>query len=219
MNLSRRQFLIDGALLIPITTLTGCGASAQALKRNYALVYDESRCIGCEACVQACRTVNRVPESVSRLRIERSGPFGEGPDTHYRFARRSCEHCETAACISVCPTGACFRDENGIVDVESDKCVGCQYCIAACPYKVRFVNPDTRSVDKCDFCRKTNLARGRPPACVEACPTRALTFGDLNDPDSEIVQLLRRKQTYRDKVELGTRPKIYRVPHGKGEVI
>lgn len=219
MSLSRRRFLTVSALTIPVVSLSGCSSSATPGEQNLAMVFDQTRCIGCEACSQACREVNQVPQGVSRLKIKRSGPYGEGADTNYRFDRKSCVHCETAACIAVCPTGACFRDEKGVVDVNPDKCVGCQYCIAACPYRVRYVDPVTKAVDKCDFCRKSRLEQGLPPACVEACPTKALTFGDLNDPNSEIVQLLRVRQTYRDKVDLGTRPKLYKVPHGKGEVI
>ncbi|MBY5993583.1 4Fe-4S dicluster domain-containing protein [Ferrimonas balearica] len=219
MSLSRREFLVTGSLAIPVLTLTGCGAQASSEGRNLALAFDQRRCIGCEACVQACRQTNDVPEGVTRLNIVRTGPFGEGEETHYRFDRESCVHCETAACIAVCPTGACFRDEDGVVDVVANKCVGCQYCIAACPYRVRYVDPVTKAVDKCDLCRKTRLSAGLPPACVEACPTKALTFGDLNDPNSDIVNLLRAHQTYRDKVDLGTRPKLYKVPHGRGEVI
>ncbi|WP_449261827.1 4Fe-4S dicluster domain-containing protein, partial [Escherichia coli] len=99
-----------------------------------------------------------------------------------------------------------------------DLCVGCQYCIAACPYRVRFIHPVTKTADKCDFCRKTNLQAGKLPACVEACPTKALTFGNLDDPNSEISQLLRQKPTYRYKLALGTKPKLYRVPFKYGEV-
>jgi protein NrfC len=124
-----------------------------------------------------------------------------------------------APCVDVCPTGASFRDAaSGIVDVNPDLCVGCQYCIAACPYRVRFIHPVTKTVDKCDFCRKTNLQAGKLPACVEACPTKALTFGNLDDPNSEISKLLRQKPTYRYKLALGTKPKLYRVPFKYGEV-
>ena len=89
---------------------------------------------------------------------------------------------------------------------------------SACPYRVRFIHPVTKTADKCDFCRKTNLQAGKLPACVEACPTKALTFGNLDDPNSEISQLLRQKPTYRYKLALGTKPKLYRVPFKYGEV-
>ncbi|EBV4483931.1 cytochrome c nitrite reductase Fe-S protein, partial [Salmonella enterica subsp. enterica serovar Typhimurium] len=90
--------------------------------------------------------------------------------------------------------------------------------IAACPYRVRFIHPVSKTADKCDFCRKTNLKAGKQPACVESCPTKALTFGNLDDPNSDISRLLRQKTTYRYKLALGTKPKVYRVPFNYGEV-
>lgn len=186
---------------------------------RYGMVHDESLCIGCTACMDACREVNTVPEGVSRLTIIRSEPQGTFPDVKYRFFRHSCQHCDHAPCVDVCPTGASFRDAaSGIVDVNPDLCVGCQYCIAACPYRVRFIHPVSKTADKCDFCRKTNLKAGKQPACVESCPTKALTFGNLDDPNSDISRLLRQKTTYRYKLALGTKPKVYRVPFNYGEV-
>ncbi|MCL4115432.1 UNVERIFIED_CONTAM: hypothetical protein GTU68_027992 [Idotea baltica] len=183
------------------------------------MIHDETACIGCTACTEACREVNSVPEGVSRLEIIRSEPRGVFPDVDYRFTRKSCQHCENAPCVMVCPTGAAYKDEaTGIVDVHNEKCVGCGYCLAACPYQVRFFNPVTKSADKCDFCRETNLAQGKQPACVESCPTKALIFGDLNDKDSEINAVLNNSVFYRDKVDLGTKPKLFKIPNQKGEI-
>ena len=182
MTWSRRQFLTGVGVLAAISGTAG-RVVAKTLNINgvrYGMVHDESLCIGCTACMDACREVNKVPEGVSRLMIIRSEPQGEFPDVKYRFFRKSCQHCDHAPCVDVCPTGASFRDAaSGIVDVNPDLCVGCQYCIAACPYRVRFIHPVTKTADKCDFCRKTNLQAGKLPACVEACPTKALTFGNL----------------------------------------
>ena len=192
MTWSRRQFLTGVGVLAAVSGTAG-RVVAKTLNINgvcYGMVHDESLCIGCTACMDACREVNKVPEGVSRLTIIRSEPQGEFPDVKYRFFRKSCQ----------------------------DLCVGCQYCIAACPYRVRFIHPVTKTADKCDFCRKTNLQAGKLPACVEACPTKALTFGNLDDPNSEISQLLRQKPTYRYKLALGTKPKLYRVPFKYGEV-
>lgn len=215
MSLSRRGFitavgasLVAGKGLAKVMTVNGV---------RYGMIHDETRCIGCNACVTACREVNQVPEGVSRLEIIRSEPKGEYPYVKYQFYRHSCQHCENAPCVEVCPTGASFIDAaTGIVDVNPDRCVGCLYCIAACPYRVRFVHPVKKSVDKCNFCRDTNLAAGKLPACVEICPRGALTFGNLDDPNSEINRVLQSHTVYRAKVHLGTAPKLYHIPFSKG---
>nr|VVV04382.1 putative ferredoxin-like protein YdhX [Aliivibrio wodanis] len=228
MSCSRRNFLAGSGAVIFTTGVatTSLMSSKKTLAysmedgaKRYGMVHDETACIGCTACTEACREVNSVPEGVSRLEIIRSEPKGEFPDVDYRFTRKSCQHCENAPCVMVCPTGAAYKDEaTGIVDVHNEKCVGCGYCLAACPYQVRFFNPVTKSADKCDFCRETNLAQGKQPACVESCPTKALIFGDLNDKNSEINAVLNNNPVYRDKVGLGTKPKLYKIPHQKGEI-
>ncbi|WP_095506750.1 4Fe-4S dicluster domain-containing protein [Paraferrimonas sedimenticola] len=223
MRNSRRNFLVGGCALAAFTAvapLAGSSLTRQQIQgRSLALLHDESQCIGCDACSQACRETNQVPQSVSRLSIRRTGPYGSGDAPFYRFERVSCQHCENAPCVRVCPTGAAYRDPNtGIVAVDEFKCVGCQYCIAACPYQVRYVDPQTKAVDKCDFCQKSRLEKGLQPACVDACPTKALVFGDLNDPHSTLVQRLKVTPTYRDKESLGTRPKVFRVSAKPGEI-
>lgn len=228
MQRSKRQFLKGcGALLAgasvygitqsPLAEHSGDSPEADI---KYAMVHDENACIGCNACVEACREVNQVPEGVTRVKIERRGPFGEYPNQSYRFSRVSCQHCEAAPCVRVCPTGAAYIDQHtGIVAVHEERCVGCQYCIAACPYQVRFINPETRTADKCDFCQQTQLKQGLQPACVMACPTKALTFGNLKEADSALVQLLKSKPTYRAKVDLGTRPKLFHIQTIDGEIM
>lgn len=228
MSCSRRNFLAGSGAVIFTTGVatTSLMSSKKTLAysmedgaKRYGMVHDETACIGCTACTEACREVNSVPEGVTRLEIIRSEPKGEFPDVEYRFTRKSCQHCENAPCVMVCPTGAAYKDEaTGIVDIHNEKCVGCGYCLAACPYQVRFFNPVTKSADKCDFCRETNLAQGKQPACVESCPTKALIFGDLNDKNSEINAVLNNNPVYRDKVDLGTKPKLYKIPYQKGEI-
>ncbi|PKG78728.1 cytochrome c nitrite reductase Fe-S protein [Shewanella sp. Actino-trap-3] len=227
MENSRRHFLkstcalVAGVSVYPLSSNQANAETAVGTNNTkYAMLHDETKCIGCNACVEACREVNHVPEGVTRLSIERLGPFGEYPNQFYHFTRRSCQHCEDAPCVNVCPTGAAFIDkETGIVSVNADRCVGCQYCIAACPYEVRFINPVTKAADKCDFCRETNLKQGKQPACVEACPTKALVFGNLKDPESELVALLKANPTQRSKLDLGTRPKLFRIKAKQGEII
>ncbi|MGL5130746.1 MAG: 4Fe-4S dicluster domain-containing protein [Aeromonas popoffii] len=220
MSTTRREFMVgmSASALILMTGSPRALANSMTIEGvRYGMIHDETACIGCTACMDACREVNQVPPEVSRLEILRSGPVGEYPDQAYRFFRKSCQHCDNAPCVHVCPTGAShIRAEDGIVDINPDLCVGCRYCLAACPYQVRFINPVTRVADKCDFCRKTNLANGKQPACVEACPTKALVFGNLDDPQSPIARRLVQETTYRYKRFLGTSPKMYRVP--KGEV-
>lgn len=223
METSRRNFLKAGCALIACSSVYAASkGSIQTLPegaKKYALIHDETKCIGCNACTQACREINQVPEGVARLEIKRIGPVGEYPNQSFRFVRESCQHCEDAPCVRVCPTGAAYIDrDTGVVAVDSWKCVGCQYCIAACPYQVRFINPVTRSADKCDFCFESRLKQGELPACVEACPTQALVFGDLKDPQSHLVKLLKSRPSYRAKVELGTKPKLFRIASKNGEI-
>ncbi|MFQ6372042.1 4Fe-4S dicluster domain-containing protein [Shewanella sp. YIC-542] len=225
MDKSKRQFLqgsgavIAGVSLYVLTNGDVVGDEPKKGAVKYAMLHDESKCIGCNACSDNCRKVNQVPEGVARLEIIRTGPFGEYPNQYYHFSRKSCEQCENAPCVYVCPTGAAYKDkETGIVTVDSWKCVGCQYCIAACPYQIRFINPVTKAADKCDFCRETQLKQGKQPACVEACPTKALVFGDLNDPNSEIVKVLEENPVYRNKKDLGTHPKLFRIQAKQGGI-
>lgn len=216
MSCTRRNFIIAGSCFLTVGAMPYV-YSREVDGRRYALIHDESKCIGCTACMDACRVTNQVPEGVSRLDIIRSEPIGDYPDVDFMFFRNSCQHCDNPPCVDVCPSGASFRDpKTGIVDVDPAKCVGCQYCIAACPYQVRFINPETQAADKCDFCRKTNLAEGKLPACVESCPTQALVFGDLNDPLSDVSQIIASTATYRSKPELGTDPHLYRIADIKG---
>ncbi|WP_415775410.1 4Fe-4S dicluster domain-containing protein [Shewanella oncorhynchi] len=114
--------------------------------------------------------------------------------------------------------GAAYVGEDGIISIHTEKCVGCMYCVAACPYKVRFMNPETKAADKCNFCKDTRLARGEEPACVTVCPTDALVFGDASDPKSEVAIMLNTKITYQDKTHLGTKPRVYRVPTKRGGI-
>ncbi len=218
---SRRNFIKGASALCGLSCIGKLAlAQTQTIENvRYGMLHDESACIGCTACEEACREVNHVPEGVARLKIIRSEPTGDFPNTEYRFFRHSCQQCDNPPCVEVCPTGASFIDPaTGIVDVDGDRCVGCKYCIAACPYRVRFIHPITRSADKCDFCKYTNLAQGKQPACVEICPTKALTFGNLDDPNSEINQKIQQNITYRSKVAVGTEPRLYRIPDEKRSI-
>jgi molybdopterin-containing oxidoreductase family iron-sulfur binding subunit len=144
------------------------------------------------------------------------------------YLPRLCMHCRDAPCVEVCPTGACYQREDGIVMVDYDKCVGCKYCIVACPYGARYYNKEGSAyfaaerpneklgyrphklhmTEKCTLCLD-RLESGKEPACVEVCPTGARHFGDLNDPQSEVSQLIARKHASQLLKDLGTEPSVY----------
>lgn len=179
----------------------------------YAMGIDLERCVGCNACVIACNHRNEVPEEKWRTVVREVTKGGEK-----YFLPIVCMQCENPPCVTVCPTGASYRDpENGIVRLKGERCIGCKACMSACPYyisedgPIRFFNPKTFVVDKCDFCYESLLSKGYDkPACVVACPAYARLFGDLTDPASEIsIELARRPVVFRLKEELGTEPKVY----------
>ncbi|RRO09457.1 4Fe-4S dicluster domain-containing protein [Pectobacterium aquaticum] len=227
-DLSRRRFIAYMGGTIAMSGHIGLAQAQNEPEKTqgkvavkYGLLHNEMRCIGCKACIKACKETNSVPDGVTRLDILQTVdiPAVEKTRAIKQFFRKSCQHCENPPCVAVCPTGASFKDAlTGIVDVNDKRCVGCRYCIAACPYHVRFINPVTKTADKCNFCRETNLAAGKQPACVEICPTKALVFGDLNDPESNIAKMIASNATYRSKVYLGTEPQLYRMPGKRGEI-
>lgn len=173
---------------------------------RYAMTVDEKLCVTCNACVIACKNENDVPEGAARcwtVQVER----GTFPLLSIETRSERCNHCENAPCVTACPTGASHYEEGGIVVVDPDKCVGCKACIVACPYEVRYMHPEGY-VDKCTFCIH-RVREGLDPACVTVCPTRALTFGDLDDPRSEVHQQLQTRQHKVLKPEEGTRPRLF----------
>jgi len=179
---------------------------AKASKR-YARVIDSRKCLTCKACVVACRAENNVPLEFSRnwLNVELRGEY---PRLLAISEPEQCHHCADPACVRVCPTGASFQRADGIVAINATECVGCRYCMIACPYNARFFRQDIGVVEKCDLCRK-RVDRGEVPACVETCPSKVRVFGDINNPDSQVSQLLSRRQYRVKKPEAGTSPQIY----------
>ena len=175
---------------------------------RYGMVILTNRCVRCMACVVACRAENNVPAGESRNWILETEVRGEFPNLGLSYEPGQCMQCEKPHCVRVCPVGATSKDEDGIVRIDRDLCLGCRYCIQACPYAARFPNTDLGVADKCDFCTH-RVRAGREPACVDTCPSRARVFGDLNDPESEVSKLIAQNRTRRVKVEAGTDPKIY----------
>jgi Fe-S-cluster-containing dehydrogenase component len=177
-------------------------------EKRYAMAIDTLTCVGCTACVSACKTENDVAPGFSRdwITTEVTGTF---PNLDMTIHSARCNHCEDAPCVSVCPTGASYIGPGGIVLVDADKCTGCKACIAACPYDARFVDPRTGTIDKCTFCVH-RIENGIPTtACQDVCPTRSIFFGDINDPTSEISRVLDEREHYTLLPEAGTKPRHY----------
>ena len=214
-NLGRRKFLTTagaGAAVVVSTTAAGNiaadGKESTKPKKKYAMVIDARRCYGVHACTVACKAEYKVPLGENRSWVEEIEK-GNYPHVSRSFLPRLCNHCDEPACVSVCPTGATWkRDEDGIVVVDPNICIGCKYCVQACPYDMRFVNEDTGAAEKCDFCIH-RVSQGLQPACVEACPSRARIFGDLNDPESEVSKLIAENPVTVLRPEQGTEPNVY----------
>jgi tetrathionate reductase subunit B len=160
--------------------------------KRYAMVVDLRRCVGCQACTVACTIENQPPLGQFRTTVnqyEVSDADNLDSPAAYFMLPRLCNHCENPPCLPVCPTGATYQRDDGIVVVNNKWCVGCGYCVQACPYEARFINHETNTADKCTFCAH-RLDAGLLPACVETCVGGARNIGDLNDPNSHINKLL-----------------------------
>ncbi len=222
-----------------------------AAERRWVMVIDLRRCIGCHACTIACVAENNLPPGVV-YRPVLSEEFGTYPNVTMRFLPRPCMQCDNPPCVPVCPVYATYKNEEGVVVVEYDQCIGCRYCITACPYAARtfdfgltyldetpegddlvlgrsradeyervgaFEYGELRrrkdrktspvgNVRKCHFCLH-RLAEGMLPACVTTCIGRATYFGDANDPESLVADLIASPNVMRLKEDLGTEPRVY----------
>lgn len=151
---------------------------------QYAIITDLNRCVGCLACTVACKAVNGVDVGSFWIKTLRIGPnlkedgSGQYPDVEMYFLPIQCQHCENAECVKVCPTGASQKMEDGTVQIDKSKCIGCQFCVMACPYGVRSLNEEERVVEKCTLCEQ-RTAQGELPQCVSQCGGRARFFGDI----------------------------------------
>ena len=176
-------------------------------QKRYALLIDSRKCVDCKSCVVACRAENGVPLAYSRNWINEEHR-GAWPKLLAAFEPEQCHHCTDPACVRVCPTGASRQRPDGIVVVDDADCVGCRYCIIACPYDARFFREDRGVVEKCDLCAH-RVDRGEVPACVETCPSKARVFGDLNDANGKLRDVLAKRNYRVKKPEAGTGPQIY----------
>ena len=152
---------------------------------RYAIATDLNRCVGCLACMVACKEVNEVPLGSYWNKVLRIGPNpkpggnGDYPDVEMYFLPVGCQHCDDPECVKVCPTEASHKLADGTVQVDKSKCIGCQFCAMACPYNVRYLNVDEGVVEKCTLCEQ-KIAQGELPQCVAQCAGRARFFGDLD---------------------------------------
>jgi Fe-S-cluster-containing dehydrogenase component len=174
---------------------------------RYGMVIDESKCVGCNACRVACQNQNNLApyEAYNHLEEREYGTF---PNYAREFLPVQCQHCDDAPCVKVCPTGASHKRPDGVVLVDKNKCIGCKYCIAACPYNVRIIKEDGGYIEKCRFCIDF-VEKGEKPACMTTCMTGVRMFGDLDDPNSEISRFIARNKLKQFKAEINTKPRIY----------
>ncbi|HSM56566.1 MAG TPA: 4Fe-4S dicluster domain-containing protein [Candidatus Sulfomarinibacteraceae bacterium] len=163
--------------------------------------------MGCHACSTACKSENEVPLGVYRTWVKyvETGSF---PHTSRHFQVTRCNHCANPPCARICPTEAMYQRNDGIVEFDGDLCIGCKACMQACPYDAIYIDPETDTAAKCHYCaHRTDV--GLEPACVVVCPEHAIIAGDMNDPQSEISQLLAREDVTVRKPEQGTAPKLF----------
>ena len=174
---------------------------------RYGFVIDHRKCIGCHACTVACKEENQVPLGAFRTWVKyvEKGTF---PHTRRYFSVLRCNHCDDAPCVTICPTVALYRRPDGVVDFDGARCIGCKSCMQACPYDALYIDPNSNTAAKCNYCAH-RLEVGLEPACVIVCPERAIIAGDLDRPSSEIARLVAREQVEVRKPEQGTRPKVY----------
>jgi Fe-S-cluster-containing dehydrogenase component len=151
---------------------------------QYALAIDTNRCVGCMACNGACKMINDVPIGNFWNKVLRVGPnpsaAGEGYSTDFYYLAVQCQHCADPECTKVCPTQASHKREDGTVQVDKSKCIGCQFCVMACPYGVRYLNETEKVVEKCTLCEQ-QIAQGELPQCVINCVGMAKWFGDIDE--------------------------------------
>ncbi|MCB0569879.1 MAG: polysulfide reductase NrfD [Phaeodactylibacter sp.] len=174
---------------------------------RYGFIIDNRKCIGCHACTTACKAEHAVPVGVNRTWVKQVEK-GEFPHTRRLFSVMRCNHCTDAPCVEICPVEALFFRDDGIVDFDKNRCIGCKSCMQACPYDALYIDPENHTAAKCNYCAH-RIDIGLEPACVNVCPEHAIISGDMDDPNSEISQLLGREQVSVRKAAKGTTPNLF----------
>jgi sulfur reductase FeS subunit len=196
------------------------------MTKRYGMVIDLTTCLGCQACSAACSLQNETPYWAGKFRTHVADvEQGAFPDVTRTFFPNLCMHCEDAPCVRVCPTGASYKSSEGAVLIDQDRCMGCQACVAACPYGARYVyeKEDVKQarviygdknkhmvphVDKCTFCYD-RVQGGEEPACVATCPGDARIFGDLDDPTDRAAKLVSTGKARPAGEQFGTKPRVF----------
>jgi Fe-S-cluster-containing dehydrogenase component/formate-dependent nitrite reductase membrane component NrfD len=174
---------------------------------RYGFAIDQRTCIGCHACTVACKTEHEIPVGQFRTWVKYvdSGSF---PDTTRDFGVMRCNHCTDAPCVKICPTKALFVRDDGIVDFDNSRCIGCKSCMQACPYDAIYIDEETHTAAKCNFCAH-RIDAGYEPACVVVCPTHSIWVGDLSDPTSGIATLVKNNRVMVRSPEQRTGPNVF----------
>jgi len=181
---------------------------------NYGFVIDNRKCIGCHACTVACKGEHDDPIGVNKTWVKYIEK-GEFPNTNRNFSVMRCNHCDDSPCTDVCPVTALWEREDGIVDFDPERCIGCKACMQGCPYDALYIDPNTETAAKCNYCSH-RVDSGREPACVTVCPEDAILAGDLENADTEISRTISREEVQARKPEKGTEPKLFYVDGDEG---
>lgn len=175
---------------------------------RYAMVIDLNKCLGCEACITACIEENDIPYNAGLRSSMNRIVTGEFPNVSLHYMHRICQHCDNPPCVHVCPTGASYKTKEEAVLIDYDLCIGCKYCMVACPYFARYFHPERKTPDKCTWCYHL-LKKNKLPACVETCPAKARMFGDLDNPNDEVTKIIKSNKAFPIGAEYGTKPRVF----------